>query len=522
MDVELIIMFAAWIGVAIWITIIIYSQKKYHPKALFTLFFAEMWERFNFYGMRAILTLYMVRVLFNYMSQSDGDTRALGIYGAYNSLVYLTPVLGGLIADKLFGFRRSIIWGGLLMAVGEFILIFTDQAPINLFFIGLSLIVIGNGFFKPNISSFLGHFYEKNDPRKDSAFTIFYMGINVGAFLAPLTCGYLGEEYDWDWGFGLACLGMLAGIFVFWKNIKVFEGKGGAPNPELLKKNVFAGLNFEKIVIIGSLVAVPLAALMLNVTESMSYLMMALGIIVFGYLIFEAIFKNEKVEGQKLLVVVILALFHTLFWTFFEQAGSSLTLFTDRNVDRMFMGSELKTSIFQSVNPLFIIILAPVFTWIWAKLRRAKMEPFTPAKFAWGLVQLGLGFGVLVLGAKYFANEGMVPLVFLVLMYMLHTTGELCLSPVGLSMITKLSPTRIVGFVMGAWFLSISIAHHLAAEIAKMTAAPEHAENVVIKATETLPIYSQVYLEGTVVIIGMALLLFLLTPLIRKMMHGIH
>jgi len=412
-------MLVAWVAVGAWISIIIFSQKKYHPKALFTLFFAEMWERFNFYGMRAILTLYMIKVMFDHMSQNDADERAIGIYGAYNAMVYLTPVLGGLLADKLLGFRRSIIWGGALMASGQIMLMFSDVFQLfvanDLFFIGLSLIVVGNGYFKPNISSFLGTFYEKNDPRKDSAFTIFYMGINVGAFLAPITCGYLGETYDWDWGFGLAAAGMLAGLFVFRKNIRKFGEQGLSPVPEFIKKKVFIGLKPTHLILIGSVLVTPLFALLLNVNESMTLILTILGALVIGYLLYEAIFKLDKVAGQRLAVVIILAFFHTLFWAFFEQAGSSLTLFTERNVDRTFLGSELKTSIFQSVNPLFIITLAPVFTWLWGKLNKLRMDPYTPFKFAWGLLQLGLGFGALVFGAKVFASSsGMVPLIFLI------------------------------------------------------------------------------------------------------------
>jgi POT family proton-dependent oligopeptide transporter len=527
MDAGLILMLVAWVVVGAWISIIIFSQKKYHPKALFTLFFAEMWERFNFYGMRAILTLYMIKVLFDHMSQTEADERAIGIYGAYNALVYLTPVLGGMLADKILGFRRSIVWGGILMACGQVMLIFSDTFQIivenDLFYIGLSLIVVGNGYFKPNISSFLGTFYDKNDPRKDGAFTIFYMGINVGAFLAPITCGYLGETYDWDWGFGLAAAGMLAGLFAFRKNIKNFAEKGISPKPEFIKKKILLGLKPTNLILIGSVLVTPLIALLLNVNESMTLILTILGILVIGYLLYEAIFKLDKVEGQRLAVVIILAFFHTLFWAFFEQAGSSLTLFTERNVDRTFFGSELKTSIFQSVNPLFIITLAPAFTWLWAKLNKLRMDPYTPFKFAWGLLQLGIGFGVLVLGAKLFASSsGMVPLAFLVIAYFLHTTGELCLSPVGLSMVTKLSPGRIVGFVMGAWFLSISFAHHLAAFIAKLTAAPEVGNGEVASPLVTLPIYTDVYWQSTLFIIAAAGLLFLLAIPIKRMMHGIH
>jgi POT family proton-dependent oligopeptide transporter len=268
-----------------------------------------------------------------------------------------------------------------------------------------------------------------------------------------------------------------------------------SPKPEYIKKRIILGLKPTNLILIGSVLVTPLIALLLNVNESMSLILAILGILVIGYLLYEAIFKLDKVGGQRLAVVIILAFFHTLFWAFFEQAGSSLTLFTERNVDRTFFGTELKTSIFQSVNPLFIITLAPVFTWLWGKLNKLRMDPYTPFKFAWGLLQIGLGFGALVLGG---------------------------LSPVGLSMVTKLSPARIVGFVMGAWFLSISFGHHLAAFIAKLTAAPEMANGETASPLTTLPIYTDVYWQGTLFIIGAAVLLFLLAFPIRKMMHGIH
>lgn len=522
MDIGLLLMLGAWIFVAVWVYFIINNQKKYHPRALFTLFFAEMWERFSFYGMRALLILYMTKVLFQEMAQSDADERAYGIYGAYGALVYGTPVLGGMIADKILGFRKSIMFGGILMALGQFLLVITKHTDISIFFIALSLIVMGNGFFKPNISSFLGTFYQQNDPRKDSAFTIFYMGVNVGALLAPLTCGYLGETYDWGLGFGLAGVGMMLGLYVFHRSAKNFGDHGIAPDPEKLKKPVFLGLKLETLIFAGCILSLPLFAAMLNVNEIMSYVLGVLGVLIVGFLLYEAFYKNDKIGGQRIGVILILAFFHTLFWAFFEQAGSSLTLFTERNVNRVVFGYEIPTSIFQSVNPFYIVILAPLFTLIWQKLRSWRMEPFTPAKFAWGLVQLGLGFGVLVLGANYFSMNGMVPLLFLMLGYLLHTTGELCLSPVGLSMITKLSPSRIVGFVMGAWFLSISFAHHLAAIIAKLTAAPKELDGVAASAEKTLTIYSGVYWEGTLLILGASIVLFMLVPLIRKWMHGIH
>lgn len=521
-------MIIGWIFVAIWIPFIIYTNKNTHPKALFVLFFAEMWERFSYYGMRALLTLYMAKVLFIDMGQSLADARALTIYGSYTSMVYLSPVIGGLIADKIFGFRKAVMWGGILMMLGHFTLALEGMAfegNLTIFFSALALIIIGNGYFKPNISSFLGKFYDLNDPRKDGAFTIFYMGVNIGAFLSTLTCGYVGEEIGWHYGFGLAGIGMGIGILVFWLlGPKIFGDKGLPPKPAddaPPSSNKILGLEKNLFVYVASLVAIPVVAYMLDLNELMATVLLILSFGMIAYLLYISFNSKEKVAGQRLWVVVILFFFHAVFWALFEQAGGSITLFTDRNVDRSFLGSEIPASVFQSLNPLYIILLAPVFSWVWIKLSKIGKEPSTPMKFVLGLTQLGLGFVVIVLGAKMFANEGMVPVIFLFVMYLLHTMGELSLSPVGLSMITKLSPDKIVGFVMGFWFLSIALANKLAGEIGKLTATegvPEGASPM-----ETLGQYTSTYMTwGVYVVLGAALILLVMVPKLRKWMHGIH
>ena len=559
MDLALGMLIFGWLFVIIWVPVVILTQRKVHPKALFVLFFAELWERFSFYGMRALLILYMVQELFKDMSAGEADIKSYGIYGSYMALVYATPVIGGLIADRIYGFRNSILLGGLLMAAGHFVL--AIEGIVWVFFIALALIIVGNGFFKPNISSFLGTFYSKNDARKDGAFTIFYMGVNIGAFLAPLTCGYLGQEYDWSYGFGLAGIGMLVGLLVFWLNLKnlkgedyadaddpvvppidqarqwdtdakhdipkteqgktqVFHERGLPPNPEDLRKPYFLGLNKEILIIGGSLIAVLLCAFLLNFAEYMKWGLFTIGAIIIAYLLYTSFNTTSKKEGQRLMVVVVLFFFHMIFWALFEQAGGSLTLFTERNVDRTIFGSSpIPASMFQSLNPLFIMLLAPVFSWIWLRLNRIHKEPNTPMKFALGLLQLASGFGILLIGIELFGADGLIPMIFLVLMYLLHTTGELSLSPVGLSMVTKLSPAKIVGFVMGAWFMSIALAHEIAAELGKLTSVPAEDAPLV----ETLAAYADVYLIWGVVVVGAAgLLLMLLSKPLHRMMHGIH
>jgi len=549
-------MVVAWAFVLIWVPFIILSNRRLHPKALFILFFAEMWERFSYYGMRALLTLYMVQELFKELGQAEADEKALGIYGSYTAMVYLFPVVGGILADKVLGFRKAIIFGGILMMAGHFALALEGMyfaGNMQLFFLSLAFIIIGNGFFKPNISSFLGNFYGLNDSRKDGAFTIFYMGVNIGALLSIVTCGYVGEQISWHYGFGLAGIGMLLGLLVFWLlGPSSFGKKGINPSekeefPEVIEEEELERLKsskeakqaaldqeaekFEKIkdpklkrnqflTIVGTLIFIPISAQFLNLSDVVTWILIALSIGILGVLIAMSLKQKDEASKERLWVVVVLFLFHSMFWALFEQAGGSITLFTARNIDRFVMGSEIPASIFQFFNAFFIMTLAPVFSWMWIKLRKSKKEPSTPMKFVMGLGLLALGFAFIVLGSQ-FAVEGLVPVIFLVLMYLFHTSGELCLSPVGLSMITKLSPKKAVGFVMGAWFLSIALANKMAGLIGELTASQDLGENA--SRTETLEVYSNTYLIwGVAVVGGAALLLSFLVPTLRKWMNGIH
>jgi proton-dependent oligopeptide transporter, POT family len=521
MDLALGLLIFGWIFVLIWVPVIILTNKKTHPKALFTLFFTEMWERFSFYGMRALLILYMTKVLFEQMAQGEADARAYGIYGAYNALLYAAPLLGGLLADRIMGFRSAIIFGGIFMALGQFTL--AASAGANLgeisFFIGLSLLTVGNGLFKPNISSFLGTFYEQNDTRKDSAFTIFYMGINVGAFLAPLTCGYLGQRIDWSLGFLVAGIGMVLGVVVFWKNRHIFENKGLAPDPVKYREPYFLGLSRQWIIVLGALLAVPLFSILINQELVTSYILVIGGAAIIGYLIITSLRAENKIEGQRMIVFIFLFFFHMIFWMLFEQAGGSLNILTDRYVNL----HGLEASQLQSLNPLYIILLAPVFSWIWARLRRSGMEPRTPTKFLLGLLQMAVGYFIIVWGIRSAIGTAeqatLVPMIFLLGMYFFHTTGELSISPVGLSVVTKLAPAKVVGFVMGAWFLSIAFAHKIAGELGKLIAEPsEH-----VHPTDALRAFADVYLVwGVYVVLGIAVILLILSPILKKWMHGVN
>lgn len=517
MNLGLWLLIGGWVFVFIWVPIVIFSQRKTHPGALFTLFFTELWERFSFYGMRAFLILYMTNELFKLMQQNEADTTAYGIYGAFNALLYAAPIIGGMLADRLLGFRRAIIMGGIFMAAGQFTLAATTLTGHHTlpFFAGLGLLAVGNGLFKPNISSFLGTFYDRNDKRKDGAFTIFYMGINIGALLAPLTCGYLAREVDWSLGFLCAGIGMVAGLINFWLNMKKYEDKGNPPSREKIKKS-FAGLPLSAWVILASLAVAPLFSFLISAEEITSWILIIAGLLCIGYLIYTSFSSEDRAEGQRLLVFIFLFFFHMLFWTLFEQAGGSLNILTDRFIEK----HGIETSQFQAVNPLFIILLAPIFTWLWGLLSKKNIEPRTPIKFSFALLQMALGYGIIVWGTRYGISSGaMIPLVFLIAMYFFHTTGELSLSPVGLSVVTKLSPAKTVGFVMGSWFLSIAFAHKIAGYLGQKIAQPAADAD---RAT-VLNGFADVYLQwGIYVVLGAAVFLFILSPLLKKWMHGIH
>lgn len=505
------IMLIAWIGVAIWVGFVMATNKKVHPRALFALFMVELWERFSYYGMRAFLILYITADLSKKGLGFD-DAQGYGIYAAYGALVYLTPMIGGYLADQMMGFRRAIIWGSILMASGQFIL--SMDSPV-LFYIGLATLVIGNGFFKPNISSMVGRFYQEGDPRRDGGFTIFYMGINMGAFLAPLTCGVIAQVEGWSYGFLAAGIGMVIGlaIFLIAQNSKIFEGVGIAPLYGE-KPSVF-GIPKSIFPYVLTLLMVPVIWALIKQNDVVDYLLAIIGGGVILYLLIDS-FKYEIVQRQRIWVIIVLLLFTTIFWTFFELAGSALNLFTDRNVDKSIFGFELTTSSFQSANPLFIMLFAPVFSWIWIKLGRLNREPAAPLKFSMGLLLLGVGFLVLNVG-KGAAVAGQVAAIYLILLYLLHTLGELTLSPVGLSMVTKLAPAKIVAFMMGVWFLSSSIAHQAGKHISKLTAV--NGDN--ITAEEALSVSMNVFNQVGLFAVGAGILLLLFSPIISKWMHGI-
>jgi proton-dependent oligopeptide transporter, POT family len=451
-----------------------------HPRGLFMLFFAEMWERFSYYGMRAILVFYLTKhFLF-------GENPAYAVYGAYTSMVYITPVLGGYLADKYLGARKAVLAGGVLIAIGHLLIALLEGPPgeqgsyLQGFYAGLAFIIVGTGFLKANISVLVGQLYPRDDSRRDGAFSIFYMGINLGAFTGPLLVGYLGERVGWSWGFGAAGIGMLLGLVVFVLFRRDLHGAGSPADPALLTARTPVGLSREWLIYLGAIIMVGVSWLLIGDESVVGTLLLATFGITFLYIFYRAIFTLPRIERQRIFGALYLIALCPLFWALFEQAGSSLNVFTDQRVDRHLFGWEMPASWFQSVNSFWIITLAPLFGMLWVWLGKRGLEPSAPLKFALGLIQVGLGFIVLVLGA---GQDGtMTPMIFVILLYLLHSTAELCFSPVGLSSMTRLSTGSMVGLMMGTWFLSTAAGNFLAAQIAQATggegAGPERVLEV--------------------------------------------
>jgi len=487
-------------------------QMRNHPKGLYILFFAEMWERFSYYGMRALLILYLTKhFLFT-------DTQAFGIYGAYTTLVYITPVIGGMLADQFLGQRKAVLFGAILLVLGHLGMTIEgepvvnagsrDGTVMNVFYLSLALIIAGVGFLKANISTIVGELYEKTDERRDGAFTLFYVGINLGAFAGSLIAGYLGETYGWKYGFGLAGLGMLAGLVVFVWGKPLLNGAGESSNPEGLAKKQFAGLSTEWVIYLGTFAGIGLIWYLISHEGLVKPILYFSMLAIYGYIIMRSVMTLPPHPRNRVFAALMLITVQVLFWALFEQAGSSLNLYTDREVDRTFMGQEVVASVFQSLNAMYIIVLGPLFAALWVWLGKRGLDPSAPAKFGLGVMQLGLGFLVLVWGANA-AGTNLTPVVFIFLIYLLHTTGELCLSPVGLSAMTRLTVPKMVGLVMGAWFLASGAGNFAAAQIAKMTVAEGGGE------AQVLAVYSKVGWLAFAVGVG----LIVVSPLINRMMH---
>ncbi len=550
------------------------NTKQKHPKALYTLFATEMWERFSYYGMRALFTLYLTAELINGgFGLSDDD--ALKLYAVFTGLVYLTPILGGWVADKFLGKRKTVYIGGLVMAVGQFLLaasaflahsLDTDTRLI-LFNFGLGVLIIGNGFFKPNISTIVGDFYDDNDPRKDSAFNIFYMGINLGAILGPFIAGALGEKVAWGWGFLAAGIGMV--LSVVWMNYRenTLEDKGLPPNTPanklvLDKKDwrdiimysvgliiatfaimmtwrqlpdkitdvitilgfavLFIGISYviirgiesqetwQKPFIIVVLIVLAFINTKYFIWEHLSndiqnYILYGIAIFFFAFIIW--LLRNNNKDWSRMGVIITLAFFNIAFWAGFEQAGGTFNIFAKKFTDRVFFGWEMPASWFQNVNPIAILILAPIFSVVWLKLDKMKLNPRTSIKFALGLFFGALAFFIMTQAQHLIDNgAGKVSPMWLFVVYVILTLGELMLSPIGLSMITKLANPKLVSVVMGLWMASFAAGNFMAGMLKS------------ILKTYDFPLYPFIMW----VMLGSGLIIVALSPLLNKAMKGIH
>jgi POT family proton-dependent oligopeptide transporter len=585
-----------------------------HPKGLYVCFATELWERFSFYGMKYLLLLYLTKYhLFS-------DSMGLDVLGAYAGLVYALPVIGGLLADRYLGMRKAVVFGGILLSCGHILMAVEgheavyyavgtilssdltladgtvlaagttlteaitvrDTAALNVFYLAISLIVMGVGFLKPNISTIVGKLYHPDDHRRDSGFTIFYMGINIGSFAATLLCGWLGEVYGWKYGFGAAGIGMILGLITFLKYQKYLHGHAEPSNPGILKEKVMGIISKENFIYVVSVLftgiiwllvqdepivhAVQNSMLIVAITGIILYSMfhdsnasrgvattiavitVILGLlsvlinntplfgdvgamneyVVYATLLFLVVFvaygfiHHNSAEYGRTVALMILIVSTIVFWALFEQSAGSMTLYADRILDRNFMGTEIRASQFGSLNAGFIMLLAIPFAALWTWLDKRNLEPNTAVKFGLGIIQAGLGFGALVIGAQFPNEAGKVAMIWLILAYLLHTTGELCLSPVGLSAVTKLSIPRVVGVSMGTWFLATALSETVATRIGKMAAIDTSAAGETASAAELLATYTNLYEFLMWLGLGVGIFMIIISPILKKWMHGVH
>jgi len=481
-----------------------------HPKGLWMLFSAEFWERFCYYGMRAILAPYVAIAFFDYLSAEEAAKQASLTYGGYTSMVYMTAILGGYVADKVIGYQRSIILGGIMMAVGMFMLMAPD---LNTFLFGLAFIVMGNGLFKPNISTIVGKLYEPGDARRDSGFTIFYMGINLGGALAPIICAsIIGAIWGYQWGFLAAGVGMIFGVMVFQIQKTWLNGVGKAEGEQS------SWGRFAVVAASAVLLVVPAFYLLSN-SALLGYLLVFLMLGLIAYFLYSGFKSGDKVQLHRYIAMLLLFLANCVFWALFEQAGSSLNFFAKDHVNLDIGFTTIHFTLFQSANSVFIILFAPVLAALWLKLDKSDANPSIPRKFAFGLLGAALGFYILVFAIQFMQNgDGKVPAYMLALCYLIHTLGELCLSPIGLSMVTKLAKPKEVGLAMGGWFLSIAMAQYLAGVIASIaTSGGGEAGHAVGSINQ----YSDVFMQLVWLGLGGALIYFLAAPAITRLMHGV-
>lgn len=504
-----------------------------HPKGLYVLFLTEMWERFSFYGMRALLVFYLTKhFLF-------GDQVALGIYGAYVALGYATPVIGGLIADRYLGQRLSVTFGAILMCLGHLGMaiegsgaklivnadgtstVMREQWALQVFYLSLALLIIGIGFLKPNIATIVSHLYSNEDPRKASAYTLFQMGIMLGAALSAAVCGYLGETWGWSYGFGAAGIGMLIGLLIFQLGQRHLHGV--AEPPPTYHKPVLGKLTAGNAIFLAAIGAVAVIWLLVQQSSVVGYLLGAFSLLVVGYILIVSFFFCDPVERDRMLVLLVFQVAMTFFATLFEQAGGSLNLFADRNVDRQLLGFELRASQLQSIMPMTIVVLAPLFAWLWPALARVGRDPRSPVKYGLTMVFMGLGFGLLAWATTSSSETSMISVGWVIAAYVLFGIADLLIVSVSYSTVTTLSLPRIVGMMMGTSMLAISAANYLAAKIATFVTVPEETTGANATLVQnTLAAYHTLFFGLASAAVIAALVLFAATPLLSRRMHGVH
>lgn len=498
------------------------ATKKGHPIGLGVLFATEMWERFNYYGMRAILILFMTKALM------FDKAFASNLYGSYTGLVYLTPLIGGFISDRFWGNQRSIIAGGILMALGEFVLfgcasVYATNSSLAtfLFFTGLGLMIAGNGFFKPNISSMVGQLYPDGDNRKDAAYTIFYMGINVGGALGPFLCGLVGDTgnpFDFKWAFLVAGIGMTISVIVqlllHKKYVKGPDGEVLGLTPAGVAKSVINPFLMAVGLVVFSAVMIGILYADAKIFPFLSYLLIAC-VVFIAFIIFSD--KTlSKIEKDRLVVVFVASFFVVFFWSAFEQAGASLNFFADEQTNRDLGFWTIPASLFQSLNSIFVVSFAPLFAWLWVKM--GKNEPSALTKMAIGLMLLTIGFFVIAFGVNNVAPGVKVSFLWLTSMYALHTWGELCLSPIGLSLVNKLAPFKLASLMMAVWFLANAAANKLAGVLSALYPEAGKTTQLLGFKIENLHDFFMVF----VIMSGVAsLVLFILSKKFQKLMHGV-
>jgi len=475
-----------------------------HPKGLYMLFFAEMWERFSYYGMRALLVFYLTEHwLFS-------DKKSNLIYGAYTSLVYITPVLGGYLADRYLGQRKAVLFGGILLAFGHSFMAIEGHGgqvdpSIDIFWLALALIIVGSGFLKANIAVIVGQLYPLTDPRRDGAYTIFYMGINVGAGVGSILVGYLGQTVGWRYGFGLAGIGMVAGLIVFVLGKAALKGRGEPPQPAELRRSV-GGVKLEWLLYGVGLTSVVVVWGLIQYQDVIMWLLIAGGVALLLYVL-AAAFRLDRDARHRIYVILFLIALEPLFWGLYEQTGGSFNLYTDRFVAR----GAVPASLFQAVNPIYIMIFAPIMAWMWTALGRRGLEPSTPMKFGIGMLQVGLCYLVFVWGAEA-AGAAPTPVIYLFLLYLVQTTGELSLSPVGVSAMNRLAPRHMASLIMGAWFYMTAGGEFLAGKIGAMTGNGAGGE---MTKQGALSVYNEIGWIG----VGVGAAVMVVAPLVKRLMH---